>query len=133
MSIFCLDQHHELAEQNKRTFPDLENTQIIACLRRPSSHYLARLQQRLKAAHNILAAERIAYPARLAGWESAGNLQLCEFNKAALHSRDVVQDFWKRTLGSLPLPSGQFRHSDYEAGLDRSGVCRVCLLTFSVF
>ncbi len=104
--FFGLDQHHELAEQNKRTFPDLENTQIIAYLRRPSSHYVARLQQRLKAQHHIAMPERIAYSARLAGWESAGNLQLCEFNKAALHSRDIVQDFWKRTLGSLPLPPG---------------------------
>ena len=101
-----LDRHHELVEQNMRTFPDLESTQIVAYLRRPSSHYVARLQQGLKAEHNIFVPERMVYSKRLAAWESVGNLQVREFNKATLHSRDVVQDFWTKTLGSWPLPPG---------------------------
>jgi len=101
-----LDRHHELAEQTRRIFPDLETTEIIAYLRRPSSHYVARLQQRLKAEHKILVPERVVYSARLAPWEKFGNLRLFEFNKATLHSRDIVQDFWIRALGSLPFPPG---------------------------
>jgi hypothetical protein len=99
-----LDLHHELAKQNRRIFPDLDTTQILAYLRRPSSHYVARLQQRLKAEHKILVPERVVYSARLAPWQNIGCLQLFEFNKAKLHSRDIVQDFWIRALGRLPLP-----------------------------
>lgn len=99
-------QHHGLADQLKHTFPILESTQVISYLRRPSSYYVANLQQRLKAQHYISAPERRIYASRLAAWENIGDLQLVEFKKTALHLQDVVQDFWKRALGSLPLPSG---------------------------
>lgn len=99
-------EHHGLAVQNKRIFPNLESTQVVAYLRRPSSHYVASLQQRLKAEHSISLPERRVYSAHLAAWNNVGDLQLFEFNKTALHSQDVVQDFWIRTLGSLPLSPG---------------------------
>lgn len=99
-------EHNGLAEQNKLIFPNLDSTQVIAYLRRPSSYYVSDLQQKLKAAHDISMPEREVYAEGLAVWESIGDLQLFEFNKSTLHCEDIVQDFWKTTLGSLPLPPG---------------------------
>ena len=104
--FFSQVEHNELAEHNKQIFPNLDSTQVIAYLRRPSAHYVSSLQQRLKAAHDIFMPEREVYAEGLSDWANIGDLQLVEFNKSTLHAKDVVQDFWKRTLGSLPFPPG---------------------------
>ena len=101
--FFGVAQPDRLMELVQEAIPGLNETRIVAYLRRPSSHFVARLQQKLKAQHALVTPERIIYSNYLAAWKKVGNLDLREFNQAKLHNGDVVQDFWNRELKDLPF------------------------------
>ncbi len=97
-TFFRVDDIAPLQEFLQHRFPGAE-IQVYCYIRNPVSHYLSRLQQVLKASHQIEPPSKNDWANLLTKWNDLGLLTLAELNRETLVDGDVVQDFLSKILG----------------------------------
>ncbi|MFZ5964860.1 hypothetical protein ACOXXX_18100 [Thalassococcus sp. BH17M4-6] len=81
-----------------------ESCKVMCYVRRPSAYYLSALQQQLKADHRVITPSTPSYRFVMETLGRHYGLQVRDFDRTALYSGDIVQDFARQVLG-IDLPS----------------------------
>lgn len=95
--LFYVRNEEGLAELRRRllSLADVVDVEAIAYVRRPSEHYLASIQQRLKGAYSIPAANPIDYRQAIEGYDVhvADRMHVVRYDRASWCDGDIVQHF----------------------------------------